>query len=452
MVEITKENAIEAGKYYLKLTSKQGKFLGPKDDKKVFAKTFFKYGFANLVSDECFRTILQANPSSLNSLLINLENLENLEYFYEQYGNVSDTILLKLSTDILYNFQETFFSVYKDNPLMLKKMVEKCAIEGKTFDENTLKIIDDLLKKKENKGYDYQFMFDIFSNIIKFSKNDEELKEVIEKYDFFQEEPTTLLHDLISYDTEKTTSFFNTHFSQNLDYQKLMYLLEDAKVMETLKSNCANIKDLQLHKLIETEIEKDIFDDLYKSIFKKNKLKENTTFSKEICLSAIENNIHFLCNEYAISYNISDNGYDPTRLEKAAYAMANYLKETNKFDTLETINNYLGSSNNEIRDTLEAVLYEMKLDTFTFFDKGSNCETYIENTLLTNAKLYYDAKELEKDKNLKVNDKMVEKIAYQLVRFPPQEMLNNEENSRIVFTINNEFAKERMRKKCDVDK
>lgn len=451
MKETNEVNSIKAGEYYLKLMNRKGKILGLKDDEEVFSKLISKYGFSNVLSDANFKTCIKSNITLVKPLL---DNLKKYDYIQE-YDNVGETLLLKLSSSTLSYIQGYFLSVFEDNLPLVKKMVEKCTLDKEKITDTTLSEIDDLLKKsEEQKGYSYKFLYNTLCNVRDFVKDDEKLAKIFNNYNFLQSQPSELLKDLIKCDTKKITKCFTENISIG-QYNSLMSLFEDAGITKVLKTNCNEIEDFMLRNMIETEIEKDIFDDLYKNIFKDNVLKENCQFSKEICLTAIENNIDFLCSQYPKSYNSLHNGYNPERLNKSACALVNYLKETNGTNafihSFEKINNSLGNKN-EIRDVFEHTLREMKLDTLTFFDKGSNCVDYIEEALLLDANLYEKAKELAKGTSLKVNDEAVEKIAYQLVRFPPQEMLKNEANSRIIFTINNEFAKERMRKKCDIDK
>lgn len=439
------QNGIKAGNYYTKLAKRKGKLFRPKDDLAILSNTISKYGLSNIISDECFNVILESDSSSMRHLLTNLD----LYYGKQTFENVNETILLKLSSDTLYNIYKDFFFVHKEDAVLLRKMAEICLIDGKIIDKFSINLIDDLLKKKEKKGYDYKFLYDTFAKLLNKTKDNYNLAKIVNKYDFLHDEPTDLIYELIVADTKSITSYFDSFLKKDGDYDKLMYLLEDSDAISILKENYSEIDNLSIRSKIEKEREKDIFDDLYISIFEDNKLKENSIFSKETCLSAIESNIPFLCSDYVISYNNHFKGYDPSRVNKAAVALSTYLKEKNDLRALERINEHLDDL---VRNTFEEELHYNHLDIFSLFDEGSNAELYIEEVLLANPNLYYQAKKEAENTNLKVNEKMVEKVTYNLVRFPPEKMLKNEANSRIIFTMNNEFAKERMRKKSEIHK
>jgi len=299
------------------------------------------------------------------------------------------------------------------------------------------------MQNKTKEGYNFSLEMKLLYQLVK--NADKETEEIIDDYkkdhEFYSSyRGLKLLNELVNVDIEKAGSIFNETKGEDL-----MYLLTDANLIDDLINSQNEIKNRFLYNKLEIETERRLFNDLYEQCFPGDTLVPNKTFNKETIIRAIESNIEFLCNDYCKSYQQGSNGIDEIKERQASIALATLLKETRNAEHLAQIYFNLNKKDS-LLDSFEMHLEDLEVNEFLYFTKGNDCEEFIETALLKDAKDYEKALEIEKGVNglIKVNQDMVEKVAYKLVRFPTPDFTKNEENSKLILDLNNKFAIKRM--------
>ena len=441
-----------AARYYSKLAEKKGKLFYPKTDDRIMDKVHQKYGRYAFTSEDFYKTLLENN----------IDVRPVLEYLKKVEFGIGEVIIERTSGNTLVKLSEDFKEVYKNNAPMLSKYVVKCILDNAVSDQMTfVNIINDIVKlneKSENKkqGYNFCTEMDLLFHLT--NNDDKNIKSIVIEFKnerkFDENSVRDLLNDLLNVDYKITSKALNNLVATEEKAEEFMYLIEDCDAMEELMKNSCEISNPLINQKLSLEWERYMFDGLYKECFDQDNEVKFNTFNKETILSAIDLNVEFLCKDYVKTYKQDPcNELLTKKLYKAGRAISYLLCETKDIIKMEQIYKLLDDENPNLLQDIEDWLHCEEANELLYFSQSSLAEANIEFAFLNDANSYATALELEKKTvNLKINNELVEKAVYNLVRFPNEELLKDEENAKIIFELNNEFAKKRMEKKANIDK
>lgn len=447
-----------AARYYLNLASKKGKLFYPRTYEKIMDKVVQKYSRDTLLSEDFFQTICENRGYDSD------KSYEVIKYLSKYYGDAGHHLTKNLTGETLLRLARDFETVFSNGRNVLAGYVEKCVLDGYTISEGALdKFIQKVVKmdsERENpkKGYNFATEMKLLHHLINNDYENDYLKVYKEEYrhrGYLDSNTLTLLYDLLTDDYTKTSKTFDAIISDDKEAEEMMYLINETDAMSDLIVDANQISNIYLKEKLELEYERKLYNDFYKLCFDNDEQVNFAVLNEETILNAIGLNVTFLCGEYIKSYE--QYGYSEEdinkKVNKAATALNFLLSKTKDIYKMDLVYGSLKDANNGLLDELEYRLDLSKANELLYFARGTDAGMYIESAFLRDAKSYYQALELEKKTtSLKVNNELIEKVVYNLVRFPNEELLKNEENVKIIFELNNEFAKKRMAKKANIDK